>query len=60
MIPVPRRNLALFTFGAAALLSGCGREEETDRTGTNTTAPHQTSPVAKGVDAPPAADPVAS
>ncbi|MEH3035163.1 MAG: hypothetical protein PGN23_01525 [Sphingomonas adhaesiva] len=58
MIPAPRRNLALFTFGAA-ILSGCGREEDLRKTGVNTTAPHQVSPVAKGVDAPPAADPVA-
>ncbi len=55
MTPVPRRNLALFTFGAAAILSGCGREDQAANAGTTAPSPYQTGTAARAPDAP--ADP---
>ncbi|MBE7186546.1 MAG: hypothetical protein INR68_19305 [Methylobacterium mesophilicum] len=52
MTPTPRRNLALFIFGAAAILSACSREDASTATATDTPAPHQTGPLTKAPDAP--------
>ncbi|WP_288459101.1 hypothetical protein [uncultured Sphingomonas sp.] len=46
----PRPNLALFTFGAAAVLSAC--ERRTEDQGAHAVAPMVAAPAAKGVDAP--------
>ena len=58
MTPMPRRNLALFTFGAAAFLSGCSREDQAAGSGTTAPAPQQTAPLSRAADAP-AAEPAA-
>ncbi len=50
--PHPRRNLALFTFGAAAMLSSCSREDEATTAGTTAPSPYQTAAAASAPGAP--------
>jgi hypothetical protein len=52
MTPAPRRNLALFTFGAAAILSGCSREDKAATSGTTAPSPYQTGAAAPAPGAP--------
>ncbi|MGK6322543.1 hypothetical protein ACMGDM_05605 [Sphingomonas sp. DT-51] len=51
----PRPNLALFTFGAAALLAGCEREPASGTATATAPSGASASPVARAPDAPAAA-----